>query len=78
VDIELLGQLGQRLLAPDGGQRYLGLEFRGVVATGSTGHLGSLDTAIIIASKSRKSTYPAVQISGTTSYYLGWRLDAMP
>ncbi len=37
VDIELLGQFGQRLLAPEGGQGYFRLGGR-VVATGSSAH----------------------------------------
>jgi hypothetical protein len=42
VDLELLGQLGQRLVTSDGLQGDLGLEGRGVVTTGSLhGHCSS-------------------------------------
>jgi len=38
VDVKTLGQLGQRGLPADGRESDLGLESRGVVTTGTTGH----------------------------------------
>jgi len=38
VDVELLGKLRQRSVAPDGGERHLSLEGRGVVPAWSSVH----------------------------------------
>src|SRR4051794_32484428 len=49
MHVELLGQLGQRLLALHGGQGHLRLEGRGVVPTRSSRHRLSLPAAILAA-----------------------------
>jgi hypothetical protein len=38
VDVELLGKLGQRSIAFDGGKRHLRLEGRCVIPPGSSAH----------------------------------------
>src|SRR5690242_9867839 len=49
VNVELLSQLGQRLLAPDGGQSHLRLESRCVVPARSSGHCFSCAARILAA-----------------------------
>src|SRR4051794_37244489 len=49
MDIELLRQFGQRLLALDGGQSHLGLESRAVIPARSSRHRLSCSRAILAA-----------------------------
>src|SRR3954454_12351513 len=49
MDIELLRQFGQRLLALDGGQSHLGLESRAVIPARSSRHRLSRSRAILAA-----------------------------
>jgi hypothetical protein len=47
MNIELLGQFGQRLLAPYGSQSHLRLECRRMVPAGSSAHRLSCSAAIL-------------------------------
>jgi hypothetical protein len=58
MDIELLRQFGQRLLAPHGGQSHLRFESRRVVPAGSSAHRLSCSAAILAAVRQKTSTYP--------------------
>src|ERR1700756_5665791 len=66
MDIKLLGQFGQRLLALDCRHSHFCLESRCVVPARSFAHCLSCSTAIL-AALSRNSTYLAVQIRQTSS-----------
>src|SRR3954447_4689381 len=64
MNVELLRQLGQRLLALDGGQSHLRLESRCVVPTWSSGHCFSCAARILAAFRqklhlSRCSVFPS-------------------
>src|SRR5476651_909812 len=67
VDVEMLGQLGQRPIALDGGKRHLRLESRAVVPARSSVHGLSCSRRSSPLS-GRNSTYRLVQISGTGSF----------
>src|SRR3954452_6895546 len=54
MDIELLGQFGQRLLAPHGGQSHLRFESRRVVPAGSSAHRLSCSAAILAALRQKR------------------------
>src|SRR5947199_9735926 len=49
MDVELLRQLGQRLLAPDGGHGHLRLESRAMIPARSSRHRLSCSRAILAA-----------------------------
>src|SRR5215207_3660549 len=53
MDIELLGQFGERLLAPYGSQGHLRFESRRVVPAGSSAHRLSCSAAILAAVRQR-------------------------
>ncbi|MGY3079162.1 hypothetical protein ACVWZZ_005570 [Bradyrhizobium sp. LM6.10] len=65
VDIKVLGQLRQRSIALDGGQRYFRLEGRGMGSAGSSAHRRSCLRQLSPHS-GRNSTYRDVQISETS------------
>ena len=69
VHIELLGQLHQRLLAPDGGKRHFRLECRAVVPARSSRH-GLSCFRHLSKSQAEIPLIPAVQISRDTSFSL--------
>src|SRR3954453_18504536 len=54
VDVELLRQLGQRLLALEGGQSHLRLESRAVVPARSSRHRLSCSRAILAAVRQKR------------------------
>ena len=56
VDVEALGELGERGIALEGRERDLGLEGGAVIATETTGHEGSGSSERKIARESRLST----------------------
>src|SRR5215213_5398248 len=59
MDIELLGQFGQRLLAPYGSQGHLRFESRRMVPAWSSAHRLSCSAAILAAVRQKTSTtYP--------------------
>jgi hypothetical protein len=70
MNIELLSQLDQRLLALHGGQSHLRLENRCVVPARSSRH-GLSCAAHIWPLSGRNSTYPAIQISKASSWLAG-------
>src|ERR1019366_511822 len=65
VNVEMLGQLGQRSIALDGGKRHLRLESRAVVPARSFVHCLSCSRRSSPLS-GRNSTYRLVQISGAS------------
>jgi hypothetical protein len=67
VDVELLSQFRQRLLALDCSQRRLRLECRGVVPACSSCHVGSCSQRILRRSQAETPLIPAVQIPRATS-----------
>src|SRR5450830_120847 len=66
MDVELLRQFCQRLIALDGGQSHLRLEYRCVVPARSSAHCLSCSRSSSPLS-GRNSTYPAVQICRASS-----------
>src|SRR4051794_19182980 len=70
MHVELLGQLGQRLLALHGGEGHLRLEGRGVVPARSSRHRLSLPAAILAAVRqklhsARLSRFPEPALKAT-------------
>src|SRR4051794_19149626 len=58
MNVKLLRQFGQRLLAPYGGQGHLRFESRRMVPAGSSAHRLSCSAAILAAVRQKTSTYP--------------------
>src|SRR3954463_3257509 len=84
MDIELLGQFGQRLLAPHGGQGHLRFEGRRMVPAGSSAHCLSCSAAILAAVRQKlhlsnlfKNPEPALT-SGTFCATTGCRAACSP
>src|SRR4051794_7941104 len=80
MDIELLGQFGQRLLAPHGGQSHLRFESRRVVPAWSSAHRYSCSAAILAAVRQKlhlsnlfKNPEPALFVTITQSDLTAWR-----
>lgn len=66
VNVKILRQLAQRLLALDRGHRHFHLEYRAVVPARSSCH-GLLLARCIMPLLTKSPLFPAVQISGATS-----------
>src|SRR4051794_13468210 len=83
MDIELLGQFSQRLLALHGGQSHLRFESRRVVPAGSSAHRFSCSAAILAAvrQKLHSSTLfknPEPALLQAVSWYLRYPLRVCP
>src|SRR4051812_43501017 len=69
MDIELLGQFGQRLLAPHGSQSHLRFESRRVVPAWSSAHRFSCSAAILAAVRQKTPLIQPVQKSRASSVH---------
>src|SRR4051794_24494071 len=67
MNVELLRQFGQRLLALDGGQSHLGLESRAVIPARSSRHRLSCPRAILAAVRQKLHLSTCPNLSGQLS-----------
>src|SRR3954454_1704255 len=78
MDIELLRQFGQRLLALDGGQSHLGLGSRAVVPARSSRHRLSCSRAILAAVRQKLHLSTCPNLPSQLSQHTGLAAAGLP